>query len=101
MTSSVNDNTIPKAYIPADYETDVYKMWMDNDFFKPDSLRGMDPFVIIMPPPNVTGALHMGHALTAALEDLMIRWNRMLGHPSLLLPGADHAGIATQVVVER
>tara|TARA_B100000949_G_scaffold233510_1_gene250152 strand:- start:1831 stop:4512 length:2682 start_codon:yes stop_codon:yes gene_type:complete len=101
MTSSVNDNTIPKAYIPADYETDVYKMWMDNDFFKPDSLRGKDPFVIIMPPPNVTGALHMGHALTAALEDLMIRWNRMLGHPSLLLPGADHAGIATQVVVER
>ena len=101
MTSSLNDNTISKAYIPADYETDVYKMWMDNDFFKPRSLKGKEPFVIIMPPPNVTGALHMGHALTAALEDLMIRWNRMLGHPSLLLPGADHAGIATQVVVER
>ena len=74
---------------------------MDNDFFKPVTKNGKDPFVIIMPPPNVTGALHMGHALTAALEDLMIRWNRMLGHPSLLLPGADHAGIATQVVVER
>ena len=101
MTSSVNDNTIPKAYIPADHETDVYKMWMDHDFFKPNELSKKDPFVIIMPPPNVTGALHMGHALTAALEDLMIRWNRMLGHPSLLLPGADHAGIATQVVVER
>ena len=100
MTSSINNNT-PKAYIPSDYETHVYKMWMDNDFFKPRSLKGKEPFVIIMPPPNVTGALHMGHALTAALEDLMIRWNRMLGHPSLLLPGADHAGIATQVVVER
>ncbi len=54
-----------------------------------------------MPPPNVTGELHLGHALTATLEDIMIRWHRMKGDPSLWLPGADHAGIATQVVVER
>ena len=67
MTLPVDDNTIPKAYIPADYETSVYKMWMDNDFFKPSHISDKDPFVIIMPPPNVTGALHMGHALTAAL----------------------------------
>ncbi|MCY4653836.1 MAG: valine--tRNA ligase, partial [Dehalococcoidia bacterium] len=60
-----------------------------------------EPFTIIMPPPNVTGELHMGHALTIAVEDLMIRWHRMLGDPSLYLPGTDHAGIATQVVVER
>ncbi|GIT12389.1 MAG: hypothetical protein CM1200mP33_5750 [Chloroflexota bacterium] len=54
-----------------------------------------------MPPPNVTGELHMGHALTLAIEDLIIRWKRMLGHPTLFLPGSDHAGIATQVVVEK
>ena len=59
------------------------------------------PFVVIMPPPNVTGELHMGHALTTALEDLMVRWHRMRGEPTLFLPGSDHAGIATQVVVER
>lgn len=101
MNSSINNNNIPKAYIPSDYETDVYNMWMDNGFFKPSDSTEKEPFVIIMPPPNVTGALHMGHALTAALEDLMVRWHRMIGHPTLLLPGADHAGIATQVIVER
>ena len=101
MKSSINENSIPKAYIPADYENDIYKMWTDNGFFKPNTSLKKDPFVIIMPPPNVTGALHMGHALTAALQDLMARWHRMLGQPTLLLPGADHAGIATQVVVER
>ncbi len=94
-------SNIPKAYEPAAYETGIYKMWSDGGFFAPDTGSDKTPFVIVMPPPNVTGALHMGHALTTALEDLMTRWHRMLGDPTLFLPGADHAGIATQVVVER
>jgi valyl-tRNA synthetase len=92
---------IPKAYEPAAHETGIYKMWSDGGFFAPNTGSDKSPFVIVMPPPNVTGALHMGHALTTALEDLMTRWHRMLGEPTLFLPGADHAGIATQVVVER
>ena len=92
---------IPKAYDPASNESEIYRMWSDRGLFAPTGDPDKPPFVIVMPPPNVTGALHMGHALTMALEDLMTRWHRMLGEPSLYLPGADHAGIATQVVVER
>ena len=65
------------------------------------SIPTKKPFTIIMPPPNVTGELHVGHALTATLEDIMIRWHRMKGDPTLWVPGVDHAGIAAQVVVER
>ncbi len=92
---------MPRAYDPAAHETGVYRMWSERGLFAPAGDPGRPPFVIVMPPPNVTGALHMGHALTVALEDLMTRWHRMLGDPTLYLPGADHAGIATQVVVER
>ena len=92
---------MPRAYDPAAHESDIYRMWSDRGLFAPGGDSGRPPFVIVMPPPNVTGALHMGHALTVALEDLMVRWHRMLGDPTLYLPGADHAGIATQVVVER
>ena len=101
MTNNNPASEIPKAYEPAAHETDIYKMWSDGGFFAPDTSSDKPPFVIVMPPPNVTGALHMGHALTTALEDLMTRWHRMQGEPTLFLPGADHAGIATQVVVER
>ena len=101
MTNKQPATDIPKAYEPAAYETDIYRMWSDGGFFAPSPDSDKPPFVIVMPPPNVTGALHMGHALTTALEDLMTRWHRMLGEPTLFLPGADHAGIATQVVVER
>jgi valyl-tRNA synthetase len=92
---------IPKAYEPGPVEKERYKFWMDGGYFKPKIDPKKKPFTIIMPPPNVTGELHVGHALTAALEDIMTRWHRMLGDPSLWLPGVDHAGIATQVVVEK
>lgn len=92
---------MPKAYEPKEAEKKWYAFWLKHGYFKPKIDPQKKPFVIIMPPPNITGELHLGHALTAALEDIMIRWHRMKGDPSLWLPGADHAGIATQVVVER
>ena len=101
MTQTRAKREIPKAYDPHATETRIYDLWMDGGYFTPTIDQDKQPFVIIMPPPNVTGELHMGHALTAALQDLMIRWHRMKGEPSLYLPGTDHAGIATQVVVER
>jgi valyl-tRNA synthetase len=82
-------------------EQRTYDFWLQGGYFTPTIDRSRQPFTIIMPPPNVTGELHMGHALTIALEDLMTRWHRMKGESALYLPGTDHAGIATQVVVER
>ena len=92
---------IPKAYDPQKVEAKWYQFWLDKGYFTPTIDHKKKPFVIIMPPPNVTGELHLGHALTATLEDLMIRWHRMKGDPTLWLPGVDHAGIATQFVVEQ
>jgi valyl-tRNA synthetase len=92
---------IPKAYEPGKVERKWYDFWLEQGYFTPKIDPGKKPFVIIMPPPNVTGELHLGHALTAALEDTMIRWHRMKGEPTLWLPGTDHAGIATQVVIEQ
>ncbi|KAL3617586.1 hypothetical protein CASFOL_037907 [Castilleja foliolosa] len=83
-------------------EERIYKWWESKGYFKPSFERGInDPFVVSMPPPNVTGSLHMGHAMFVTLEDIMVRYNRMKGRPTLWLPGTDHAGIATQLVVER
>jgi len=92
---------MPKAYEPAKVEQKWYKFWLEKGYFTPKIDPKKKPFVIIMPPPNVTGELHIGHALTATLEDIMIRWHRMRGEPTLWLPGVDHAGIAAQVVVEQ
>jgi len=92
---------IPKAYEPGKVERKWYDFWLEQGYFTPKIDPEKKPFVIIMPPPNVTGELHLGHALTAALEDIMARWHRMKGEPTLWLPGTDHAGIATQVVVEH
>jgi len=92
---------MPKAYEPAKVEQKWYKFWLEKGYFTPKTDPKKKPFVIIMPPPNVTGELHVGHALTATLEDIMVRWHRMRGEPTLWLPGVDHAGIATQVVVEQ
>ncbi|MFQ5872736.1 MAG: valine--tRNA ligase [Dehalococcoidia bacterium] len=92
---------IPKAYNPGDVEERTYQFWIDKGYFTPRIDPEKKPFVIIMPPPNVTGALHLGHALTAATEDVLVRWHRMMGEPTLWLPSSDHAGIATQVVVEQ
>ena len=92
---------IPKAYDPKKVETKWYQFWLEKGYFTPKIDHKKKPFVIIMPPPNVTGELHLGHALTVTLEDTLIRWHRMKGDPTLWLPGIDHAGIAAQVVVEQ
>ena len=92
---------IPKAYNAADVEGRIYDFWMENGYFTPQVDSGRRPFVVIMPPPNVTGELHLGHACRAAMEDALCRWRRMLGDATLWLPGKDHAGIATQWVVEQ
>ena len=92
---------IPKAYEPGKIEKKWYDFWLKQGYFTPNIDPKKKPFVIIMPPTNVTGELHLGHALTATLEDIMVRWHRMKEEPALWLPGTDHAGIATQVIVER
>ncbi|MFC1919409.1 valine--tRNA ligase [Chloroflexota bacterium] len=92
---------MPKAYEPGKVESAWYSFWLEKGYFAPHIDSSKKPFVIIMPPPNVTGELHIGHALTATIQDIMIRWHRMKGDPTLWLPGVDHAGIATQWVVEQ
>jgi len=92
---------LPKTYDPGAVEEKWYRFWEEGGYFKPRMVEGRRPFVISMPPPNVTGALHLGHAITATIEDIMIRYHRMAGDPTLWVPGEDHAGIATQAVVER
>ena len=92
---------MPKAYESGKVEQKWYKFWLEKGYFTPTIDPKKKPFIIIMPPPNVTGELHIGHALTDTLEDIMTRWHRMKGEPTLWLPGVDHAGIATQVVVEQ
>ena len=92
------------AYDASVVEDPIYAWWEDNGWFRPaDPAPGdeREPFTVIMPPPNVTGVLHLGHAVTLTIEDVLIRWHRMLGESTLWLPGLDHAGIATQSVVEQ
>ncbi|MFN0070129.1 MAG: valine--tRNA ligase [Chloroflexota bacterium] len=86
---------------PKDVEERRYQAWLEAGYFKPRWTPGKAPFVMTMPPPNVTGELHIGHALTIAIEDALVRWHRMMGEPTLWVPGRDHAGIAGQLVVER
>src|SRR5258707_12098239 len=104
----MSEYTLPKAYDFKDTEERVYQIWEKGGYFKPSNdpnKPGFDPtkkpFVITIPPPNVTGELHLGHAMFVALEDLMIRYHRMKGEPTLWVPGSDHAGIATQLQVEK
>ncbi|MBI2872489.1 MAG: valine--tRNA ligase [Chloroflexi bacterium] len=101
MSTRPRNTEIPKAYDPSQVEERLYRFWEEGGYFTPRIDLKRQPFTIIMPPPNVTGELHLGHALTAAIEDALARYHRMLGDPTLWLPGADHAGIATQMVVER
>jgi len=96
-----NSTEMPKAYDPHQVEERLYEWWEKNGYFKPHIDPKKKPFVISIPPPNVTGELHHGHAMFLAYEDLMIRWHRMMGEPTLWVPGSDHAGIATQNVVEK
>jgi len=100
-TKEPEQHEMSKTYDPRATERRLYEWWEAQGYFKPVIDPSKKPFVISMPPPNVTGALHLGHAITAALEDLMIRYHRMKGDPTLWVPGSDHAGIATQNVVER
>jgi len=93
---------LPKVYEPQAVEGKWYRFWEEQGYFKPrPEAAGKPSFVISMPPPNVTGALHLGHAITATVEDILIRYHRMRGDDTLWVPGEDHAGIATQTVVER
>ena len=99
---------LPKAYDFRSTEPRIYEMWEAGGYFKPwndpnnpDFDPSIEPFVISIPPPNVTGELHLGHAMFVSVEDLMTRYHRMKGFSTLWLPGTDHAGIATQLMVER
>lgn len=97
-------NDIPKAYDASQVEDSIYERWEKSGLFNPDKLPGdgrKDPFTVIMPPPNATGTLHVGHAVMLAIEDLMIRYRRMKGFAALWIPGTDHAAIATQTKVEK
>ena len=92
---------LPKVYDPQQVEGRIYQLWMDHDCFKAEPDPDKKPFSIVMPPPNVTGQLHMGHAMDATLQDILTRFKRMQGYSALWLPGTDHAGIATQIKVEE
>jgi valyl-tRNA synthetase len=100
-TAANADSGLAKAYDPRLVEAGVYDRWDRAGHFKPHGDPDRSPFVVVMPPPNVTGELHIGHALFVTVEDIMVRWHRMLGDPTLWTPGADHAGIAGQWVVEK
>ncbi|KAL7136621.1 hypothetical protein ABFS83_10G042000 [Erythranthe nasuta] len=90
-----------KTYMPSAVEKSWYEWWEKSKFFEADPDSSKPPFVIVLPPPNVTGPLHIGHALTAAIQDTIIRWRRMSGYNTLWVPGTDHAGIAAQAYVEK
>jgi valyl-tRNA synthetase len=92
---------LAKAYEPGKIEQKWYAFWLKHGYFTPKIDPARTPFTIVMPPPNVTGELHVGHALTMTVEDVLIRWHRMLGDPTLWVPGTDHSGIAVQVLVEK
>ena len=92
---------LPKQFDPKQVENQIYEMWMENGCFKAEVDPDKKPYSIVMPPPNVTGQLHMGHALDSTLQDILTRYKRMQGYSALWLPGTDHAGIATQIKVEE
>ncbi|MCG0238985.1 MAG: valine--tRNA ligase [Firmicutes bacterium] len=92
---------LPSRYDHKEVEDPIYQFWLAGDYFRAPIVEGRQPFTIVIPPPNVTGALHMGHALDNTLQDILIRWHRMQGDPTLWVPGTDHAGLATQIKVEE
>ncbi len=95
----MSNNLIAKTYDPSEVEDKIYDMWMKNGYFKADVDEEKEPYCIVMPPPNITGQLHMGHALDNTLQDILARWRRMEGDAALWLPGTDHASIATEVKI--
>lgn len=92
---------LSKVYEPKEVERSIYEMWEAGGYFHAEQDETKKPFTIVMPPPNVTGQLHMGHAMDATLQDTLIRFKRMQGYNALWVPGVDHAGIATQIKVEE
>ena len=99
--AAFNPRMLDKTYSPSEIEPRLYQGWEASGAFACDPSSPAQPFTIMIPPPNVTGSLHMGHALTFTVQDVLIRWRRMQGRDALWQPGTDHAGIATQMVVER
>ncbi|HYU16056.1 MAG TPA: valine--tRNA ligase, partial [Candidatus Acidoferrum sp.] len=94
-------SALPKQYDPSDVEPRWLRFWLDQGYFHADAAAAMAPYAITLPPPNVTGSLHIGHALGGTLQDILVRWRRMQGANAMWMPGIDHAGIATQMLVER
>ena len=92
---------IPKNYLPQEIEKKWYQFWLDRDYFRAKDKSNNPPFSIVIPPPNITGSLHTGHALDNTLQDTLIRWKRMQGYNTLWMPGTDHAGIVTELIMER
>src|SRR6059058_1423335 len=107
MSTAQELRDLPTHYDHRESEGAVYQRWIDAGIFSGDEKRSRrnggdrDPFVIVMPPPNVTAALHMGHGLNNTVQDVIIRWRRMVGDETLWVPGTDHAGIATQNIIEK
>ncbi len=95
------ENNLKSVYDPHEVEDEIYRFWLDRDCFRAGKNQEEKPFTIVIPPPNVTGSLHMGHALDNTIQDVLVRWRRMQGFDALWLPGTDHAGIATQIRVEE
>ncbi len=94
-------NELPKTYAPSEFEDRIYRTWCEKGYFTPDVKNEAEHFSVVIPPPNVTGQLHMGHALDETLQDILVRYKRMQGFNTLWIPGTDHAGIATQIKVEE
>lgn len=99
--TKIKIDDLPTVYDAKSTEEKMYKFWEDGGYFRADAHSNKPPFTIVIPPPNVTGVLHMGHALDGTLQDILTRYHRMSGYEALWLPGTDHAGIATQAVVEK
>ncbi|HHV62595.1 MAG TPA: valine--tRNA ligase [Firmicutes bacterium] len=97
---AIGKSDIPSVYNPHKLERNIYQFWLQGNYFHAEVEKDKTPFCIVIPPPNVTGSLHIGHALDNSLQDILIRWRRMQGYNTLWVPGTDHAGIATQVKVE-
>ena len=92
---------LPKTYTPQEIEGKWYQFWQKNDYFHAEATSEKSPYAIVIPPPNITGSLHIGHALDNTLQDCLIRWRRMQGYNALWMPGTDHAGIVTELIMER
>ena len=101
MSTIAPATELPKSYDPASIEPVIYQAWLDEKCFHAEPTDPGEPYSIVIPPPNVTGALHLGHALNNTLQDILIRKARMEGKNAVWIPGLDHAGIATQAVVEK